>query len=40
VAEGIETTGEREAAIDLEVDFLQGFLFGRPKPVSALLSPT
>ncbi len=39
VAEGIETTGEREAAIDLQVDFLQGFLFGRPKPVSALLAP-
>jgi EAL domain-containing protein (putative c-di-GMP-specific phosphodiesterase class I) len=40
VAEGIETTGEREAAIDLEVDFLQGFLFGRPKPGAALLPPT
>lgn len=40
VAEGIETTGERDAVIDLEVDFLQGFLFGRPKPGSALLSLT
>lgn len=34
VAEGIETPGERHAAIDLGIDFLQGFLFGRPKPVS------
>lgn len=40
VAEGIETVGEREAATDLEVDFLQGFLFGRPKPASATPSPT
>lgn len=40
VAEGIETAGERDVAIDLQVDFLQGFLFGRPKPVSALLDPS
>ena len=33
-AEGIETVGERHAAVDLGVDLLQGFLFGRPKPVS------
>lgn len=34
VAEGVETPGERHAAIDLGFDYLQGFLFGRPKPVS------
>lgn len=36
VAEGVETPGERHAAVDFGVDFLQGFLFGRPKP---LVSP-
>ncbi|MFN7988983.1 MAG: EAL domain-containing protein [Thermoanaerobaculia bacterium] len=34
VAEAIETPGERHAAIELGADFLQGFLFGRPKPVA------
>ena len=34
VAEGVETPGERHAAIDLGVDYLQGFLFGRPKPAA------
>lgn len=33
VAEGVETPGERYAAVDFGVDFLQGFLFGRPKPI-------
>jgi EAL domain-containing protein (putative c-di-GMP-specific phosphodiesterase class I) len=35
VAEGVETPGERYAAVDFGVDFLQGFLFGRPKPLAA-----
>lgn len=33
VAEGVETPGERYAAVDFGVDYLQGFLFGRPKPL-------
>ena len=32
VAEGVETTGEREALADLGCDLLQGYLFGRPAP--------
>jgi len=32
VAEGIETTGERAALIDLGCDLLQGFLLARPGP--------
>lgn len=35
VATGVETPGEQAAAEDAGVDYLQGFLFGRPKPVSA-----
>lgn len=35
VAEGVETPGERHAAVDFGVDYLQGFLFGRPKPLAA-----
>jgi EAL domain-containing protein (putative c-di-GMP-specific phosphodiesterase class I)/CheY-like chemotaxis protein len=31
VAEGIETEGEREAVEGLEVDLMQGYLFGRPQ---------
>jgi EAL domain-containing protein (putative c-di-GMP-specific phosphodiesterase class I) len=31
VAEGIETVAERDAAIALGVDLLQGYRFGRPK---------
>ena len=30
VAEGVETRGEMEVAVDLGVDFLQGFYIGRP----------
>ncbi|HYN43506.1 MAG TPA: EAL domain-containing protein, partial [Thermoanaerobaculia bacterium] len=33
VAEGIENPGQRDAAASLGVDLLQGFLFGRPRPV-------
>jgi EAL domain-containing protein (putative c-di-GMP-specific phosphodiesterase class I) len=34
VATGVETTAEQTAAEGAGVDFLQGFLFGRPKPVN------
>lgn len=34
VAEGIETEAERSALVDLGCDLLQGFLIGRPQPVS------
>jgi EAL domain-containing protein (putative c-di-GMP-specific phosphodiesterase class I) len=30
VAEGVETTAEKEALLDLGCDLLQGYLFGRP----------
>ena len=33
VAEGIETTTERDSVVDLGCDLLQGFLLGRPGPV-------
>jgi len=33
VAEGVETTAEREALTRLGCAFLQGFLFGRPQAV-------
>ncbi|HEY8944125.1 MAG TPA: EAL domain-containing protein, partial [Polyangiaceae bacterium] len=32
VAEGIETTSERDVLIELGCDLLQGFLFARPGP--------
>jgi len=32
VAEGVETSGERDALIELDCDLLQGFLFARPGP--------
>lgn len=35
VATGVETVDEHAAAGEVGVDFLQGFLFGRPKPASA-----
>jgi EAL domain-containing protein (putative c-di-GMP-specific phosphodiesterase class I) len=34
VAEGVETTGERDALVDLKCDLLQGYLFGRPAPIT------
>lgn len=33
VATGVETAEERDAAVSCGVDHLQGFLFGRPKPL-------
>jgi len=32
IAEGVETSEERDAVIDLGCDLLQGFLFARPGP--------
>ena len=37
VAEGVETVDQRDVLIDLGCDELQGFLFARPMPASALL---
>ena len=31
VAEGIEREEERDAAVELGCDYLQGYLFGRPE---------
>jgi EAL domain-containing protein (putative c-di-GMP-specific phosphodiesterase class I)/ActR/RegA family two-component response regulator len=39
VAEGIETVDERDAAIDLGCDLLQGNLFARPAPTFQGISP-
>lgn len=39
VATGVETPGEQAAVEDAGVDFLQGFLFGRPKPIATAESP-
>jgi EAL domain-containing protein (putative c-di-GMP-specific phosphodiesterase class I) len=33
IAEGIETEGERQACVDLGIDYGQGFLLGRPSPL-------
>jgi EAL domain-containing protein (putative c-di-GMP-specific phosphodiesterase class I) len=38
VAEGIETTGERDAMVALGCDLLQGFLLGRPVEAEAVLA--
>jgi EAL domain-containing protein (putative c-di-GMP-specific phosphodiesterase class I)/ActR/RegA family two-component response regulator len=38
VATGVETLDEQAAAEEAGVDFLQGFLFGRPKPASGQFS--
>lgn len=35
IAEGVETEGELAVLIDLDVDFLQGYLTGRPAPALA-----
>jgi EAL domain-containing protein (putative c-di-GMP-specific phosphodiesterase class I)/CheY-like chemotaxis protein len=32
VAEGVETSAERDTLVDLECDFLQGYLFAKPGP--------
>jgi EAL domain-containing protein (putative c-di-GMP-specific phosphodiesterase class I) len=41
VAEGIETTSDRDAVIELGCDLLQGFLLGRPaaQPLTAAPRP-
>jgi EAL domain-containing protein (putative c-di-GMP-specific phosphodiesterase class I) len=39
IAEGIETTEERDMLLSLGVSFGQGFLFGRPAPASELAKP-
>lgn len=36
VATGVETPGEKAAVEEAGVDYLQGFLFGRPKPVATV----
>jgi len=35
VAEGIETSGEKEEALRAGCELLQGFLIGRPAPLDA-----
>ncbi len=32
IAEGVETPAERDKLVELGIDFLQGYLFGRPSP--------
>ncbi|HJX54805.1 MAG TPA: EAL domain-containing protein [Polyangia bacterium] len=39
VAEGVETESERDALVGLGVDLMQGYLFGRPAPMSNQASP-
>jgi EAL domain-containing protein (putative c-di-GMP-specific phosphodiesterase class I) len=34
VAEGVETSAERDVLVHLKCDLLQGFLFGRPGPIA------
>jgi EAL domain-containing protein (putative c-di-GMP-specific phosphodiesterase class I) len=36
VAEGVETTSEKDVLLDLGCDLLQGYLFGRPAPQPAV----
>jgi len=38
VAEGVETTQERDLLVELGCDLLQGFLLGRPAPAFAAFS--
>jgi diguanylate cyclase (GGDEF)-like protein len=37
VAEGVETTGQRDVLVGLDCDELQGYLFARPMPASDVL---
>jgi EAL domain-containing protein (putative c-di-GMP-specific phosphodiesterase class I) len=37
VAEGIETPEQCAALVDLQCDELQGYLFGRPRPMEQLV---
>jgi len=39
IAEGIEREGERQACVDLGIDFGQGYLLGRPAELSSLIVP-
>lgn len=39
IAEGIETVAERDALSDLGVEYIQGFLVGRPEPTFARVDP-
>ena len=34
IAEGVENADQRSALLDLGCDFLQGYFFGRPGPLS------
>jgi len=38
IAEHTETTAQRDALIELGVDFAQGYLFDRPRPLSAYMA--
>ncbi len=40
IAEGVETEEERQTLLGLDLEFGQGFLFGRPADVSAWAEPT
>jgi EAL domain-containing protein (putative c-di-GMP-specific phosphodiesterase class I) len=39
IAEGVETESERDVLIELGVDLMQGYLFGRPAPMCDEVSP-
>jgi EAL domain-containing protein (putative c-di-GMP-specific phosphodiesterase class I) len=39
IAEGIETEGEFRAVAELKVDFVQGYLLGRPEPPFSSVRP-
>jgi EAL domain-containing protein (putative c-di-GMP-specific phosphodiesterase class I) len=40
VAEGVETSAQREILLELECDEMQGYLFAKPMPASTLLAWT
>jgi EAL domain-containing protein (putative c-di-GMP-specific phosphodiesterase class I) len=37
IAEGVEDNNQRKMLEEFECDFVQGFLFARPKPLQALI---
>ena len=39
IAEGVETESERDVLLELGVDLMQGYLFGRPAPMCDEVSP-